>query len=725
MKPTIKDTIVVDRNVGTALRMLEKRMSELQLSDGKDMLETVKADYQLMVDCFERGIHDPKGDEVYRDMLRRTYRLYNTVRLASIVNRRVSFTQSKAIADKISKQEDSILSTLEGYVQDCAMASLYDENEQKAAIRKVNAVHQQYIERLFNFILVSGQWNDDTASFYLSMIQSPTIDQNDALIMISAITIALLTVFDANKWLALSRIYENDKPVSLRQRALVGMMLGLPGEERVLFPEVESALKRVFSNDDARRELVELQMQMYYCSHAEADSAEIQRDIMPTLIKNNNLKITPLSIEEKEDSLDDILDSGSADRNMEELETKMKKMADMQKSGSDIYFGGFSHMKRFSFFYQISNWFAPFYLDHPDVANALDKAGDGFIRNIAAHGSFCDSDLYSFVLALSAISNRLPDDVKEMMSNKSLAVMPPDVGVDTPAYIRRLYLQDLYRFFMLYQGRKDFVNPFVNADGVAGSGRFFFFGNEVMLGAIKAEYVDIERFFYKHKQYELVVGLASMRVGASSEANMEEMSLLGGSYLKLGLYSDAYGTFKALVDKGCNNASVLKGLADALFMLRRYDESAEVYTRLILENGETKNWIICQSVALVNSGRVKEGLPGLFKIDYEENGGNLVVRRAIAWGYLMDAKPEEAEKIYDKLIEGNDATEADLLNVGYTKWILHKTKDAVGYLKSYAESLTAANRNIFDDFMADKNVLELNGIKSYELKLMVDVLGGS
>lgn len=89
----------------------------------------------------------------------------------------------------------------------------------------------------------------------------------------------------------------------------------------------------------------------------------------------------------------------------------------------------------------------------------------------------------------------------------------------------------------------------------------------------------------------------------------------------------------------------------------------------------------------------------------------------------MDAKPEEAEKIYDKLIEGNDATEADLLNVGYTKWILHKTKDAVGYLKSYAESLAAANRNIFDDFMADKNVLELNGIKSYELKLMVDVLG--
>ena len=106
MKPTIKDTIVIDRNVGEALRMLEKRMAELHLSAGKDMLEVVKADYQLMLDCFERGIQDPNGDEVYMDLLRRTYNLYNTVRLDSILNRRVSFSQAKAIADSFSKDKD-------------------------------------------------------------------------------------------------------------------------------------------------------------------------------------------------------------------------------------------------------------------------------------------------------------------------------------------------------------------------------------------------------------------------------------------------------------------------------------------------------------------------------------------------------------------------------------------------------------------------------------------
>lgn len=96
-------------------------------------------------------------------------------------------------------------------------------------------------------------------------------------------------------------------------------------------------MQRVFTNEEARRELVELQMNLYYCSHAEADSAEIERDIMPTFVKNNNLKITPISIEEKEESIDDILDYGATDRNLDEMEAKMKKMRDMQMSGSDIF----------------------------------------------------------------------------------------------------------------------------------------------------------------------------------------------------------------------------------------------------------------------------------------------------------------------------------------------------------------------------------------------------
>ncbi|WP_444367874.1 tetratricopeptide repeat protein, partial [Prevotella sp.] len=111
-----------------------------------------------------------------------------------------------------------------------------------------------------------------------------------------------------------------------------------------------------------------------------------------------------------------------------------------------------------------------------------------------------------------------------------------------------------------------------------------FFGNEFLLDVIVSDYVEIERFFFKNKKYEYVVKLANMSLG--DEANVEEVSLLGHSYMKLGLYSDAYKTFMGLVDKGCNDASVVRGLGGAVFMLCKYDEAAAAYNRLIRENGD-------------------------------------------------------------------------------------------------------------------------------------------
>ena len=63
--------------------------------------------------------------------------------------------------------------------------------------------------------------------------------------------------------------------------------------------------------------------------------------------------------------MEDILHPGASEERMEKLEATYRRMMDMQKQGADIYFGGFSQMKRFPFFYDISNWLVPFYIQHP------------------------------------------------------------------------------------------------------------------------------------------------------------------------------------------------------------------------------------------------------------------------------------------------------------------------------------------------------------------------
>ena len=153
----------------------------------------------------------------------------------------------------------------------------------------------------------------------------------------------------------------------------MGWALTLPANSQ-LYPQLKSVVKSFCEDTLNVSQLIELQMQVYLCMNAENDHAEIQRDIMPNIINHSNLKITRFGIEEKDDDpLEDILHPDAADHAMEAVEQSFQKMLDMQKAGADIYFGGFSQMKRFPFFYRISNWFEPFCVNHPELQSSVAK----------------------------------------------------------------------------------------------------------------------------------------------------------------------------------------------------------------------------------------------------------------------------------------------------------------------------------------------------------------
>lgn len=723
MKNTIRDVILKERSVGKALNMLKYRMEELTLNEEFDELSAVEDDYKLMCNCFMRGLYDPKGENVYDDLLRRTYKLYNNVRLTSIAKKRQSYMRSKTIDEWFEKQEKGVKESLELFVQETALASLLPQKEQKGATRKANAVHQRYMDGLFNHIVVSMQWSGETKTYYCNLLTSPTVDQNDTLLIVSAITLALLTVFDVNKWLTLAYVYRYGNCNTLCQRALVGMMLSLPAEEATLFPEIKVLLNELCTSDVVRGELLELQMQLFHCVRTAADNDEIQRDIMPTLIKNNNLRITRTGIIERDDSSEDILETGMEDKNMEEVEEKMKKMLDMQKTGSDIYFGGFSQMKRFSFFHNLSNWFAPFSLDNPDVVNAVGDTGLEFVHKALERNPFCDSDCYSFAFALAKIASRLPDNIREMMSSGYGGMTDEVVDRKSPAYIRRMYLQDLYRFFMLYQNRADFTNPFLGQGETMGEANILFFGKDVFGGLMEKESVELVKFLFKHHQYDTVVGYLKRRECTVALTEYESV-VLGFSYMRLDKCVEAYEVFEKLVKEKGPTKNNLKGLADSLFLLRRFTEAAEMYSMIVAKYGDNKKSIIDRCIAQINSGNIKEGMAGLFRLDYEY-GYDVNVKRVIAWGYLMSAKPMEAEKLY-AVLEHDTNEIADILNFGYAKWINGNIKGAITlfakYLSSIQEHTNGCKHDIKDDFEDDADMLQANGVKPYQQRIMKDIL---
>jgi hypothetical protein len=139
---------------------------------------------------------------------------------------------------------------------------------------------------------------------------------------------------------------------------------------------------------------------------------------MPELMRNNQLRITREGIEEvEEDALDEILHPEADDERMERMEASISKMMNMQKEGSDIYFSGFSQMKRFPFFQQLSNWFLPYTSHHPLVLETMKSVKSKFLEKFVDTGVFCNSDKYSLVFAYQQVVDRLPQSVREMMEH--------------------------------------------------------------------------------------------------------------------------------------------------------------------------------------------------------------------------------------------------------------------------------------------------------------------
>lgn len=718
MKPTIENTILRERDLGKAIKMLRRNIDRLDFKEGLERMDSLESDYMLMCRCFKHGMRDPQGEDMYNSLLYRAYQLYGDVRLESIICLRHAYAGCKDAASGICGSVDSIRETLENYVQDLAMATLLPEERQAETVRKCRDSHQEYMNRLFCWLVVARQWSREESDRFARLILSPTVDGCDALMAVSGLTLSLLTVFDPNKWHTLVTVFETATAEALRQRALVGLVLSLPEGETGFFADVTEALHRVCMSDDNRRQILELQVQMYYCVRAEDDNREIQRDIMPTLIKNSG-KYTPNNpMGDSADNIDDILGNEDVDNKMEELESKVKKMKDMLNSGSDVFFGGFAKMKRFAFFDRMSNWFAPFSLDNPALATVTDRMEMSFVRNVTSHLNICDSDRYSFVFALAIIIGRLPGGMKEMMANGNVMMASSDIDTESASYIRRMYLQDMYRFYMLYRDNGAFFNPFARGthDG-SSSPAFLFMKKPQLRELLAAEVSEAAQIMFGQGRYDLSVEL--LTVGRAADGlDSKAMLVLGYSYLRLGKYDEAYEVLAKLYARGDNSLQTVKGLADALFMQRNYVEAVAAYETLMSSGHSSRSLIVNHSLALINTGKIKEGMAQLYRLDYEDSSC-IEVKRALAWGLIAGKNAADAERMYRQIIDGGCFIAADLLNCGYALWGQSRIEDAA---KMFARYKSNEGVDIESDFVSDAPVLNVYGIKDYERKMMLDFI---
>lgn len=634
-----------------------------------DRVQHIKEDYERMIDYWADGYADPERENMYGELMRQLY--------AAVAD---------AMVRELGKRTDRAytMADFETFVTDIAMLEFEPEDVRKAKEKNIYKSRQLMMATVFRALWLSDQWTEGIAEEYLKILLSPTVDVNDRCLMVSAITLNIMFVMDVRKLRVLMNVYRDSDEEMVRQRALVGWVISIANEDLKgndkprafeLFTEVGTWIDEMMRDEAVTDDVASTQIQILYCTDTKKDVETLQNDIIPDIMKHNRLKIDIDGIkEEDEDPMEDILDTSKSEESMARAEESFHRMLEMQKAGADIYFGGFSQMKRFPFFNDIANWFLPYFKEQPDVAEALKNVKNhSMMENIIKGSAFCNSDKYSFSLAFSNVLDHMPESVRKVLENGEVPDMSElldDGTVDEGTRIRREYLHDLYRFYNLYPGRKNFNNPF----------RLFAADSTLLGRMLKDKMGEIATFLARRKRYEEAYSIYSHK-GTTLPKGTAPLACYARTNLHMGSYAEAL----------------------------------EAYEKLLLINPDKKSYRLGQAICLTHMKEYAKGESELHRLDYEYPNETRILR-PLAYCMLCNGKYDQAASVYERIL--NDDNEGGaLLWLGYCLWFVGKYREAARRFKEFLDI------NGDDDTVADVMewgvaLIEKRGLSDVEVQMM-------
>lgn len=659
-----------------------------------ERLEMLRTEFEMLRDFFVRGINDPKRGEIFR----------------GIKGKLTNLDYDIQVCDTL--REMPLVKAWMPYVRqmDSSVEALLEANPEYAFYEVLTSYHWR------------GEDTDDWVNHFTG--EAKLTDQH--YILIGALTLSTLQHFSKQKALCLARIYKglSDKGLSdkgqgdegqismyedMRQRAFVGCVLALSMDRDSIYNKKrDEVLKELFDSEDAVKALIELQMQMIKCTQADVDATKINETIMPEILKNQPFIVTRNGIVEKEEE-----NSEESEEKIDAMEQNIMKVQKMQRQGSDIFFGGFKQMKRYPFFNKVSNWFTPFDIKHPDLTTVAEKLkGSKFLERVLEMGPFCNSDKYSFVFALADVIGDFSDKMRELMEEGDLGPigMHKDISeVHEPTYIRRQYLQDLFRFFSIHPLGKVLNDPFKDAED--------FEPWLISLNFVDTPHMmEMGRYLIKKKYLRALEDLINCY---PKQDNAELDYLSGELLLNEGIYGEAVDYYNSYLQEHPNHQPSMRGMAKAYYSSGDYGKAAFYYDALRTLQPDRISYALNYCMAMVKDGRASEVVNELYRLNFE-NPDNHAVSNTLGWALLYAEKPDKALAVYEKIPQEVVTHDLSLyLNYVYAYFV---TKFRLPELKFASTEGTPARETLLEEMRADAKMLGMYGIGNAEITIMAHSL---
>ena len=623
-------------------------------------LQQLEAEVELSCRWWKENQPCPPADDMldsyFLPKLRKIWDDYFLLDMMSANNNYLLSLRNKVRASGRDWSWGEIRKRLESFVSNIALLQLQNDNE--AAQQRLEVIYEEqkkYRQQMFLYVLTELRFSGGDIQELEDLLLTPTVDNIDQRMIISALTINGLMVFDPLKLRLLVNVYTKSEDIPVKQYALVGWALTLPRYPYSCDSQTTQIVRDLVDNDaTVREELAQLQIQLAYCQSADRDSRNFQETIMPDIMKASNMRFTDKGLEMQEDDpMDDILGRSTTEKKMEEVESRMRSYMDKRSQGMDLFFQGFKHMKRYPFFSDISNWLVPFYYEHPDIAPALHQMGGNGILHLMLDAPMCDNDKYSFVFAFLSIMNKVPKDIIEQMQQTA----PPENAyrdwMSDPAILRRNYLQSLYRFFQLFPYSESFVSPFCDTEEVEmpylDPPSWLIVANKTLMETrFNNNIIDLLKYFLRKKDFGAVQFILDEYNDCDDSFDL--------CYVRTLFYADSLPEYE---DEFLHNIeyclkvkpdsiTLRKLYAKWLYSCEKFQEAKTLFGKLMEEKDGNRNYMFSYALCCHKLGDYDEAKKVLFRLAYE-HPDDREVGILLASTLFLDGKTEDAFKRVDKM----------------------------------------------------------------------------
>lgn len=709
------------RRLREGLTQLKAYAEKVNNWDILSTIETLQTNYEYMLKYAAEGQADPQRQQLFNDILSKSFELTDQLHLEEKYTNGYGYMADLYRVNKIKPipsfsdlQEELIsLNEKEGI-------QVTEENQTEHDLFKP---HFEFIDKVFKKTLISAHWSASEYSEAYNLIYCG-MSTFDLEVWLAAVTLSLLNCFDTQKFNFLLNVYLGKSIVSIKARALVGITLAIYyyNDRIKLNDDCSQLLDFLLNGNEEVPSQIQLIQQLFLLSReTEKIDKKMREEIIPQMMKNPYLKHTDKKFEEIElKELEE--DNPEWKQDLDKMSKQMHELGELQREGADTYMSTFAMLKHYQFFREISHWFYPFSTAEPSINKILKEkeVDDHSILHMMLNSpAFCNSDKYSFCLALDDIPLQEMSMMKENVKNREDFLndqlgAPSNLDEEEKVKITyRQYLHDLYRFCKLWPSRKEQHDIFTDSLNLWKKEEM----RQVLLsgesGIKMANYLLSKGYYEEANEFYNVLH-------DEFPIDTELIQKAGFALQKMKKYEEAIRVYNQGYILNPQDTWTLKHMAHCYKKI--HDEEKALKFFQLANNLEPDNLNLTLQVGqcLASLERFDEALKCFFKVEYLGKMPDNA-RRAIAWCYFMTGKNEDATRFYEKIIHESTPTMNDWMNYGHVFLVQGNLKEA---LKCYQK--TASTCKTHDEFInlfaGDTQILINAGVDITTLYIIQDLV---